>query len=130
MSRRVDLGLVKGEDFKILGQYDTLEALQAAHPNPKISESYDVGTTKPYDVYTWTYIDALSDFGWLNQGPLQGPPGRQGEPGRDGVVITLDSLYYFRYDDTDGHLYVGVADDALQPPLHIDGNGHLIYTIS
>lgn len=49
--------------------------------------------------------------------------------GADGVSARADSLYYFRYDATDGHLYVGVADDAEQPPFSIDQNGHLIYTI-
>lgn len=59
-----------------------------------------------------------------------GATGPTGPSGTDGVNIATDAMYYFRYDSTDGHLYVGVADDAPQPPLSIDGNGHLIYTIS
>ena len=49
--------------------------------------------------------------------------------GADGVSAAIDGMYYFRYDETDGHLYVGVADDAEAPPLSIDQSGHLIYTI-
>ena len=49
--------------------------------------------------------------------------------GADGVSAALSGMYYFRYDATDGHLYVGVADDAEAPPLSIDQSGHLIYTI-
>ena len=49
--------------------------------------------------------------------------------GADGVTAALSGMYYFRYDATDGHLYVGVASGAGQPPLAIDSSGHLIYTI-
>lgn len=49
--------------------------------------------------------------------------------GADGVAATLSGMYYFRYDATDGHLYVGVAAGGSQPPLSIDNDGHLIYTI-
>ena len=49
--------------------------------------------------------------------------------GADGVSAALSGMYYFRYDETDGHLYVGVADDGPAPPLSIDQSGHLIYTI-
>lgn len=49
--------------------------------------------------------------------------------GADGVSAALSGMYYFRYDETDGHLYIGVADDAAAPPLSIDQSGHLIYTI-
>ena len=49
--------------------------------------------------------------------------------GADGVSAALSGMYYFRYDSGDGHLYVGVADGAQAPPLSIDQNGHLIYTI-
>ena len=49
--------------------------------------------------------------------------------GADGVSVALAGIYYLRYDQGDGHLYVGVADGAQQPPLSIDSSGHLIYTI-
>ena len=49
--------------------------------------------------------------------------------GADGVAAALSGMYYFRYDATNGHLYVGVASGAGQPPLSIDQSGHLIYTI-
>ena len=49
--------------------------------------------------------------------------------GADGVAAAISGMYYFRYDATDGHLYVGTASGAGQPPLAIDNSGHLIYTI-
>lgn len=55
----------------------------------------------------------------LDQGELRGA---------DGVTARLDAAYYFRVGDN-GHLYVGVADGAAQPPLSIDAQGHLVYTI-
>ena len=48
--------------------------------------------------------------------------------GGDGVTAPLNAIYYFRVG-SDGHLYVGVADDAAAPPFAIDAFGHLIYTI-
>ncbi|MCR4963285.1 MAG: hypothetical protein K6B40_05330 [Firmicutes bacterium] len=48
--------------------------------------------------------------------------------GQDGQCF-FDRMYYFRVDAANGHLYVGVADDAGPPPLSIDSRGHLIYTI-
>ncbi len=48
--------------------------------------------------------------------------------GQDGQCF-FDRMYYFRVDAENGHLYVGVADDDSPPPLSIDENGHLIYTI-
>ncbi len=48
--------------------------------------------------------------------------------GKDGVSVALDAIYYFRVGE-DGHLYIGVADGAAQPPFSIDVRGHLIYTI-
>lgn len=52
----------------------------------------------------------------------------RGADGADGVHAALTGIYYFRIGE-DGHLYVGVADDAAQPPFAIDASGHLIYTI-
>ncbi len=49
--------------------------------------------------------------------------------GQDGQCF-FDQMYYFRVDQSNGHLYVGVPDGAPQPPLSIDSNGHLIYTIA
>ena len=49
--------------------------------------------------------------------------------GADGINATLEGMYYLRYDETDGHLYVGVTDGSPQPPLSLELNGHLIYTI-
>lgn len=145
MSRQFDLGLVRGEDFKVLGQYDTFADLLAAVPDPNLSDAYYVGTSSPYDVYVFLFIEDEGGYGWFNQGPISGaqgpvgPPGPEGQQGPQGppgpqgpagVNVALDGMYYFRYDATNGHLYVGVADGADPPPLSIDGSGHLIYTIS
>ena len=59
----------------------------------------------------------------------QGPTGPTGPTGADGITVALESMYYFRYDDEDGHLYVGVAEGADPPPLSINADGHMIYEI-
>lgn len=58
-----------------------------------------------------------------------GPTGDTGPTGPAGTSIATNGMYYLRYDETDGHLYLGVADDEDPPPLYIDDNGHLIYEI-
>lgn len=49
--------------------------------------------------------------------------------GSNGISAAANGMYYFRYEPSNGHLYVGVADGAEQPPFSINQDGHLIYTI-
>lgn len=53
----------------------------------------------------------------------------KGEKGDDGVCIEKDGFYFFKIDPDTGHLFLGVTNESSRPPLHIDANGHLIYTI-
>ena len=86
MSRQFDLGLVRGRDFTILGHYDTLADLQAAHPDPNVGETYEVGESVPYDCYVYTYVESTGNFGWLNQGEIHGVTGPTGPTGADGFT--------------------------------------------
>ena len=65
----------QGDPFVIKGHYDSLQALQAGVPAPKLGDHYYVGTTIPWPVYWW---DGKT---WVDTGSWQGP---QGEPGKDG----------------------------------------------
>lgn len=49
--------------------------------------------------------------------------------GSDAVNAAVSGMFYLRVDEGNGHLYIGVADGAAQPPLSINNDGHLIYTI-
>ena len=49
--------------------------------------------------------------------------------GSDAVNAAVSGMFYLRVDEGNGHLYIGVADRAAQPPLSINNDGHLIYTI-
>ena len=85
-------GIPQGEQgmgLTISGYYDTLEALQQAHPTGTAGETYGVGTAEPYDIYIWDGAGSV----WKNNGKLQGaqgpqgatgPQGPQGEPGPQG----------------------------------------------
>ena len=64
----------KGNGFVISGRYDTTDEVQ----NPKDGENYYIGTSPPYDVYT--YLNGE----WVNGGLIQGPPGEPGKDGEDG----------------------------------------------
>lgn len=68
-----------GSGFKVLDYYASLSALQNAIRNPGVGDAYGIGTAEPYDIYI--YGDTA---GWVNNGPLQGAKGDQGEQGPKG----------------------------------------------
>ncbi len=70
-----------GTSFTVLGRYDTLDALQAAHPAGSEGDAWAVGSAEDNDIYLWN-VDTKA---WQNIGSLQGPPGPQGPAGRDGT---------------------------------------------
>ena len=57
---------------------------------------------------------------------LAGLVGPTGPTGADGNTFVQNGMFYLRYDEDDGHLYVGVPDNTSPPPLSIDDNGHLV----
>lgn len=73
-----------GEDGKsvtILGSYDTLAELQAAHPTGSVGDGYIVGD----DLYVW------NGSAWTNVGAIRGP---QGTPGVNGIGISSTDISY------------------------------------
>lgn len=70
----------EGQDFEIRGYYPTLEALEAAVPEPDVGAAYGVGLEIPYDIYVWDAVNRV----WVNNGALQGPRGEQGPEGPQG----------------------------------------------
>ena len=69
-----------GTSFAVLGRYDTLDELMAAHPAGSEGDAWAVGSAEDNDVYLWD-VDAQA---WRNIGSLQGPPGPAGADGKDG----------------------------------------------
>jgi hypothetical protein len=63
----------KGSAVTILGIYDNLTELQAAHPTGNPGDGYLVQNG---DLYVW--IDAPPT--WINVGPIRGPQGPEGPP--------------------------------------------------
>lgn len=64
-----------GSSFKIVGRYDTLEALKTAIPDgTDIDGVFAVGLEEPYSYYAWLVIDGV--WQWDNQGQLRGAPGK------------------------------------------------------
>lgn len=82
-----------GRSFTILALFDTLYALQQAHPTGSAGDAYAVGTATNNTIYIWdTQLAAWADVGQLQgpQGPqgiqgIQGPTGPQGEQGIQGA---------------------------------------------
>ena len=71
----------KGDDgtsVTILGSYDTLEDLVAAHPTGEIGDSYMIES----NLYIWSATEEK----WLNVGTIRGPEGPQGERGPRGYT--------------------------------------------
>ena len=69
-----------GDNYTVKGLYDTLSALQAAHPTGSEGDAWFVGTSDSNVVYQWDVDQAT----WVNIGPLKGPKGDTGETGPQG----------------------------------------------
>lgn len=69
-----------GTSFTVLGRYDTLDALQAAHPAGSEGDAWAVGSAEDNDIYLWN-VDTQA---WQNIGSLRGPQGPAGEKGAQG----------------------------------------------
>lgn len=65
---------VDGTSVTILGSYDTLAELKAAHPTGSLGDAYMVAG----DLYVWNGSD------WENVGQIQGPQGAKGDKGDTG----------------------------------------------
>lgn len=65
---------VDGTSVTILGSYNTLAELQAAHPTGSLGDAYMVSG----DLYVW------NGSAWENVGQIQGPEGPQGPQGERG----------------------------------------------
>ena len=63
-----------GTSFTVLGRYDTLEELKAAHPTGSEGEAWAVGSAEDNTIYLWN-VDTQE---WDNIGSLQGAPGQIG----------------------------------------------------
>ena len=76
-----------GTSVTILGSYNTLADLQAAHPTGSLGDSYIVAG----DLYVW------SGSAWTNVGQIQGPAGADGA---DGTSVTVSAIEYATSDGT------------------------------
>ena len=65
-----------GSGFKVLGYFETVDALSSTVTAPNVGDAYGVGSSDPYDIYIY---DAVK--GWVNNGPLQGAKGEKGDKG-------------------------------------------------
>lgn len=79
----------QGRGIEILGYYDTVAELRAAHPTGSSGDSYLVGPA-PAHIYSWSGADAAWVDGGVIQGPQGvagpvGPVGPQGQQGEQGV---------------------------------------------
>ena len=80
--------------IKVLGVYPNLQTALTAVPGPYYyGDAFEVGTTKPYQLYIYTRKDGSEQVGeWIDFGPFPapGPKGDKGDkgdagtPGRDG----------------------------------------------
>ena len=69
-----------GTSFKVLGRYDTLTELEAAHPTGNEGDAYAVGSADNNVIYLWD----TDKKAWVSVGSLQGPAGEQGPAGPAG----------------------------------------------
>lgn len=67
---------IPGPKVSVLGTYNSVEELYAAHPIGSIGDSYLVNE----DLYIWSF----NETSWYNAGKIQGPQGPKGETGPQG----------------------------------------------
>ena len=67
-----------GTGITIKGKYDSLSALQAAHPKADEGDAYMAGT----NLYVW------NGSAWIDCGNVQGPKGEKGDTGSKGDAFT------------------------------------------
>lgn len=86
----------KGDGFKILGYYPTLEALTEAVTEPETGDAYGVGTQYPYDIYVWAdeWVNN-GKFGIDKHNTLEGRDEDDAHPisAITGLTDTLDELF-------------------------------------
>ena len=87
---RIDTGLngsngKDGTGVTILGSYNTLSDLQAAHPTGNAGDSYIVDG----DLYVWAVDDAI----WENVGNIQGPAGQDGKDAKS-IILNADAQVF------------------------------------
>lgn len=71
-----------GKGLVVLDYYPTVNDLQNSVTNPKPGDAYGVGTEIPYSIYVYSETK-----GWINNGEIEGPPGKKGDTGDSGVYI-------------------------------------------
>ena len=69
--------VVGGAEIMLRGAYDTLAALQTAHPTGNAGDAYIVGTK----IYVW----GASSEQWQASGDIVGAQGPAGKDGKDGA---------------------------------------------
>ena len=102
----------KGDSFKILGTYKTLDELIKNHPEGKIGDMYMVLN----DVYVWN--DETKT--WENIGAIMGPKGEQGEKGEKGEQgekgnSLLNSICYASFGQTTESRLLNFDDKKILP---------------
>lgn len=93
-----------GNDFQILGYYDSLDSLMEAITTPSPGDAYGIGAEQPYDIYIY---DAVNDR-WVNNGPVQGA---KGDPGDD-ATIEIGTVTTVNYDQPAAVENVGTPSAA------------------
>lgn len=69
-----------GRSFTVLGRYETLGALEEAHPIGQLGDAWAVGMSGAASVFVWD----TAHTSWQELGMLQGPRGEQGAQGNPG----------------------------------------------
>ena len=98
-----------GENFTILGVYDTYANLVAAHPTGTAGEAWAVGTAYPYDVYIWD----TNTNAWFNMGPLT-PSNIAGD------ITIVNSGNYYNINNVEDALQQVYADKVNNSSVSTD----------
>lgn len=97
-----------GTSITILGSYDTLADLQAAHPTGEVGDGYIVGT----HLYIWS----ADNSSWIDVGQIKGDDGQDGLPTYVHFAYATNSTgtENFSTNAFEGATYLGVYSDNVQ----------------
>ena len=107
---------IKGSDgtsVNILGSYNTLEELKAAHPTGNVGDAYLIQGS----MYVW----CVDDNDWQNVGNIQGPAGPAGPAGEQGIPGATGK------DGTSYYFYVRYSINSNGNPMTITPTGETKY---
>ena len=108
-----------GTSVNILGSYNSLEELKAAHPTGNVGDSYIVQG----NMYVW----CIDNNDWQDVGNIQGPAGKDGQEGKSAYQVWLEAGNTGTEEDYLASLKGDKGEQGIQGATGKDGTSYYFY---